>query len=135
VDDLCDAVVAEIGGGDHLSFIVSTFNVQVPVCLSGICTLHYKKNKGLTKHALCFISIIPEAYDTKILLGSMKEHDDALSAYMGGNGSFALLEQLETWMCHGSDHWFMTPSKWAAIPAHRKEAICERILDTTHSIT
>ena len=37
-------------------------------------------------------------------------------------------------MCHGSDHSFMTPSAWNAIPQPRKSAICERILDPSPSI-
>jgi hypothetical protein len=43
--------------------------------------------------------------------------------------SLALLEMLESWMIHGSDHWFMTPSAWTAIPEARQRTICDRILE------
>jgi hypothetical protein len=52
---------------------------------------------------------------------------------MSNESSAAMLGRVESWMCHGSDHWFMTPSAWQAIPQVRKEAICSRIQDDSHS--
>ena len=37
-------------------------------------------------------------------------------------------------MCHGSDHWYMTPSAWHAIPEPRQKVILKRILNPEPSI-
>jgi hypothetical protein len=120
-------------GDDNTAMVVGTFNLRLPVCLSGIGVLPYQEG-GATMRALCFLAIIPEASETKIIIGTAKQHEMALMIYLRDESSTALLERLESWMCHGSDHWFMTPSAWNAIPPARKDAICKCILDPSPSI-
>jgi hypothetical protein len=134
LDDLYHGILDELkGGAGRISMIAATFDNSLPVCLSGIGVLPYQEG-NLAKKALCFLAIIPEATETKIFIGAAKEHDPALKAYLSDESSLALLEHLESWICHGSDHWFMTPSAWDALPQTRKDAICERILDPLPSI-
>jgi hypothetical protein len=66
--------------------------------------------------------------------GAAKEHEEAIQFYLEDQSSPAFLERMESWICHGSDHWFMTPSAWNTIPKTRQAAICERILDAGPSI-
>ncbi len=120
-------------GANKISMTVAVLDLQLPVCLSGFGVLPYQEG-GVAKHAVCFLAIIPEATETKIIMGGAKEHEKALTTYLQDESSPALLERLESWMCHGSDHWFMTRSAWDAIPQVRKDAICERILDLSRSI-
>lgn len=119
--------------GSQVSVIAGIFDLQLPVCPSGLGVLHYRV-AGVANRALCFLGIIPEATETKIILGAEKQHAEALAVHMRDESSPAVLERLERWMCNGSDHWFMRPSAWAAIPQARKDAICERILSTSHSM-
>lgn len=115
-------------GGDKIATCVRDLDLQLPVCLSGIGVLNYTRN-GVAHRALCFITILPEDGRTKILIGADRRHADAVEQHVGDDGSLAVLAMLESWMMHGSDHWFMTPSAWAAIPGDRQRAICGRILE------
>jgi len=113
--------------------IVRSFDLRLPVCLSGLGVLNYVEG-GKTKRALCLLAIIPEERETKIIVGTAKEHASALASYCSDESSPALLAMMESWLCHGSDHWFMAPSEWHAIPESRQKAILERILDPNPSI-
>ena len=83
---------------------------------------------GTTMHALCILAIIPEDQETKIILGAAKEHTNALASYCSDETSPNFLATMESWLCHGSDHWFMTPTEWHAIPETRQKVILARIL-------
>jgi hypothetical protein len=114
--------------GDSVVMNVGDFDIQLPVCLSGLGVLNYIDNH-IRKRAVCFLAIIPEAGRTKIMLGATAEHTDAVRLQFEDMSSLAVLEMLESWMIYGSDHWFMTPSAWAAIPHARQRAICDEILE------
>ena len=123
----CD-LFHDIQNGTHdSSIVVRNFNLRLPVCLSGLGELHYMQN-GTTMHALCILAIIPEDQETKIILGAAKEHTNALASYCSDETSPNFLATMESWLCHGSDHWFMTPTEWHAIPESRQKVILARIL-------
>jgi hypothetical protein len=115
-------------GGDKTAISIANFDVQLTACLSGLGVLNYIDH-GVRKRALCFLAILPEAGQTKIMLGAAAEHEKMVRYQFRDTSSLAMLEMLESWMIHGSDHWFMTPSAWAAIPQARQRAICDRILE------
>ena len=115
------------------SLIVMDFDFRLPVCLSGAGMLNYMQGDA-TKRALCILAIIPEEQKTKVILGAAKEHMNALVSYCADETSPRFLAMMESWLCHGSDHWFMTPSEWHAIPESRQKVILERILDPSLSI-
>ena len=110
-----------------ISFVVATFDIQLPVCLSGIGVLNYSVDTH-PQRALCLLAIIPEPGKTKIIYGSADEHMPALETLYRDQSSPAVLEMLESWMCHGSDHWFITPSEWAEISESRKAAALNLLL-------
>ena len=120
-------------GTDESSLVVMIINLSLPVCLSGLGVLNYVQG-DTTKRALCLLAIIPEEQETKVIIGSAKEHMNAVVSYCKDESSPAFLAMMESWLCHGSDHWFMSPSEWHAIPESRQEMILERILDPKHSI-
>jgi len=115
-------------GSDKTATQVRDIDIQLPVALSGIGVLNYTR-EGNHFRAICFITILPEAGRTKFMIGADRQHSDALDYSLRDDGSLAVLAMLESWMVHGSDHWFITPSAWAAIPPDRQRAICERILE------
>lgn len=116
-------------GADEIAMLVQSFDIQLPVCLSGIGVLNYME-KEEKKRALCFLAIIPEAGCTKIMLGAERGHLDILKLHTADQTSPAVFERLESWMIYGSDHWFMTPSAWAEIPEARQKAIRDTLLET-----
>jgi hypothetical protein len=115
-------------GGDNIFMEAANFDMQLFVCLSGLGVLNYMEN-GVGKRGLCFLAIIPEAGQTKIMLGAASTHEKIVRLHFNDLSSPTILEMLESWMIHGSDHWFMAPSAWQAIPEARQRAICARILE------
>lgn len=120
-------------GAQNTAMLIANFNLRVPVCLSGLGMLNYELH-GVRKRALCFLAVIPEQAQTKIIIGAEKEHQNAIDLHFMDETSPALVARLESWMCHGSDHWFIAPSAWVAIPEQRRRAICDRILDVSHAL-
>jgi hypothetical protein len=116
-----------------ISFVVATIDLQLPVCLSGMGVLNYI-DAGVRKRALCLLAIIPEAGQAKIMYGTADMHMRALQSCFSDQSSPAVIEMLESWMCHGSDHWFMTPSEWRVISESRKQATLDLILNSELSI-
>ncbi len=41
---------------------------------------------------------------------------------------------VESWMAHGSDHWFIKPSVWEKIKPHYRELILKDIWDFSKNI-
>ncbi|AUW57873.1 hypothetical protein C1T17_06915 [Sphingobium sp. SCG-1] len=129
LEALYEGILPEIRhGSDHLAMLVANFGIQLSVCLSGFGVLNYERD-GEAKRGLCFLAIIPESGNTKIMIGAASEHSDAIDLHAQDQSSFSVLEMLESWMIHGTDHWFIAPSAWSAIPAARQRAICERIME------
>lgn len=118
---------------ENIAMIVADFDMQLAVCLSGCGVLKYM-DQGASKRALCIFAIIPEAGRTKIIIGATADHENAIKLHFEAESSVAILEMLESWMIHGSDHWFITPSVWNDVPHARQRAICDRILDGNWSL-
>ena len=134
LDELYNGVLGQLRtGAGRVVMTGASLDFQLPICLSGLGILPYRTG-DVIRRALCFLAVIPETNETKIIVGAGKDHEDALTRYLHDESSTAMLARVESWMCHGSDHWFMTPSVWEAIPPARKDAIRTRILDTAHSI-
>lgn len=134
LDGLYRGLVEDMRHGEqNTAMLIANFNRRVPVCLSGLGMLNYDLH-GVRKRALCFLAVIPEQAQTKIIIGAEKVHQNAINLHFMDETSPALVERLESWMCHGSDHWFMAPSAWLAIPEQRRRAICDRILDVSHAL-
>jgi hypothetical protein len=134
LDELYNGILDELRtGAGRVVMIGASLDFELPVCLSGLGILPYRTG-DVIRRALCFLAVIPEANETKIIVGTGKDHENELTRYLQDESSTAMLARVESWMCHGSDHWFMTPSVWEAIPPERKDAIRARILDTAHSI-
>ena len=126
---LYDGLLAEIrNGGDHVEMRVINLDLELPVCLSGFGVLNYRY-RGEARRGLCFLAILPEDGRTKIIIGADKAHAAAVDLHIADDGSFAVLAMLESWMIHGTDHWFIRPSAWAAILEPRRQAICERLIE------
>jgi hypothetical protein len=45
-----------------------------------------------------------------------------------------LLDRIESWMTRGTDHWFIQPSAWDAIPPVRQKKAIDALADTSVGI-
>lgn len=105
-------------------------DVVVPVALSGFGMLN-----AAGAHLPCVIGIVPTTTETLIYLVTQAGRTALLDAYFDNiDHRLILLDRIETWMTRGSDHWFIRPSVWNAIPAHRQEKVIEALADTSVGI-
>jgi len=134
---LHDQLFAYINGGSQEpSLQALSIPVDVPVSLSGFGVLTYRRKRDKrTRRALCLLGILPQGASTVVFIGTNRRHTDIVEAYSssmvrGFNG----LNAMESWMTNGSDHWFIRPSAWAAIPQHRQEKVLELLISEDDNI-
>jgi hypothetical protein len=82
------------------------------------------------------LSVWPNDSATVVGLLVRSEHEADLEHYVKvfTEPPFGLLSMIETWMVHGTDHWFLRPSVWNLIPSERRELILRDVLDTSRNI-
>jgi len=109
---------------------------EVPVSLSGLGVLTYRrKDEKQTRRALCLIGILPHEGSTVAFIGAARRHADIVDAYSSGMvDGFNGLSAMESWMTNGSDHWFIRPSSWTAIPDHRQEKVLALLMSEDDNI-
>jgi hypothetical protein len=94
----------------------SPFPVLVPYAMG---TPRKKKHR-----ALCLLGILPQGKITLTFIAAARQHSDAVALCMNRMLSgFGALHAMESWMVYGSDHWFIRPSAWEAIPEARRSLI------------
>lgn len=78
--------------------------------------------------------VIPQAGGSLIFLAGQPSDQHTINQYMADvKISVQLIDLIESWMVLHTDHWFLKPSIWQAIPAHRQDQITTDILDVTQS--
>jgi hypothetical protein len=110
--------------------------VEVPVSLSGFGVLTYRRKRDKrTRRALCLLGILPQGASTVAFIGTNRKHAEIVEAYSSSMvHGFNSLNAMESWMTNGSDHWFICPSAWAAIPQHRQEKVLELLMSEDDNI-
>ena len=122
--DLYDEVFEYISTGNNEPSLQGiSLPFEVPISLSGFGVITYES--GHKRHrALCPLGILPLAGETVVFIGAARKHAAAVESYREGMmHGFNGVNAMESWMTNGSDHWFIRPSAWAAIPLHRQEKI------------
>ena len=66
-----------------------------------------------------------------LLIGTTRKHQAFLKAWQKRiDNIFGLLNLVEGWVIHGTDHWFIRPSVWGALPSSRKRQILDGLKST-----
>jgi hypothetical protein len=127
----------ELSGGevDLAAFVVSV-DAPLPVCLAGRGNFHVQTLDGAITNVPVFLQVFPTQTGTKLGLLAAKGNADFLSVYMGAFLREPLnpLRMVESWMLHGTDHWFLRPSVWQALPPERQARIVAEFEDGSRSI-
>jgi hypothetical protein len=132
-EPLCDA----LGGGDPSLGIVA-LNVEteaLPVCLAGRGNFHCETPDGVVDVPV-FLQVFPGAKGTKIGMLSSVTGEKYLGTYLESfiREQFGVLNMVESWMLHGTDHWFLRPSVWQRIPEDKRLRIEAAFRDLKRSI-
>ena len=116
--------------GTPVSSVLRSANVLeiYPVCLSGFNWLRFKDDGPEIDTPVLF-GVIPSDAGTLVIAATEKQGAKALNHYFDhvlvGQGRWGVLDQIEAWILYHTDHWFIRPSTWNAIPAERRETICD----------
>lgn len=135
--DFFEPLCAAIHGEDpNLGlFIIDAQTEPLPVCLAGRGNFHCATPDG-DLDVTTFLQVFPSEKGTKMALLAPAEGEKYLGTYVGNflHDRFGALEMVESWMLHGTDHWFLRPSVWTSIPEERRVRIEAAFRDVTHSI-
>lgn len=104
--------------------------LELPVAVSGVVFVDYQKGKTV-HHIPCVVGVIPQEGATLLLIGTIRRHRAFLKAWQKRiDNILGMLNLVEGWMVHGTDHWFIRPSVWEALPSSRKRQILDGLGST-----
>lgn len=110
---------------------------QLPACLAGRGNFRFKaENSEQIQEVVAILNVWPTETDTSLLMVVREQDQAAAETYFArfSQPEFNSVSMVESWMVHGSDHWFMRPSAWNVIPEVRQRKILHDMLDTTFNI-
>lgn len=121
--------LSAFGHGTPLEAAFQPINVPevYPVSMSGLGRLRMKDDDAEIDTEIVF-GVIPSDAGTIIIMVSPRQGTKALNYYydrcLVSRKPWGVLDQIEAWMLYHTDHWFIRPSAWSALPVERREAIC-----------
>lgn len=113
-----------------LEVIALQLDMVIPVCLSGTGSFQVVHDSA-TDHVQAVLAVIPAKASTLVAIavaGEQKEHLALYKQLMMGGG-FQLINMIESWMIHGTDHWFLDPAVWNELQPPIREQILDDIMD------
>jgi hypothetical protein len=134
-DELFEAI-----SGQPLKSALQTISIpiEMSVSLSGLGELSYRRDCDSDQppfQATCLLGVLPQNGSTLAFIGADRKHVDVVKGYCSwmANG-FNSLNAIESWMINGSDHWFIRPSAWAAIPQQRQDRVLRSLMSDNENI-
>lgn len=132
MEEFYDDIFEEMNGRSSTRVSTRAFKIDtvVPVALSGFGMLNARGAR-----LPCILGVAPERAETLLYLSTLSGHEALLDDYFADIAHrLVLLDRIEGWMIRGTDHWFIRPSVWSAIPDERKERILDSISDISVGI-
>lgn len=110
------------------------FDEPLPVCLSGQGNFQIQTKQGV--HSVrALLLVLPQDNETIVSISVLQRDKDYLARYLCEfSGLLGHLCMIESWMIHGTDHWFISPSVWTSIRPDKRQAILDDILDVSRNI-
>lgn len=132
-----DNLVLVINGKEMDNDIYSegiTINTRLPISLCGIASQGVEDN-GVRRKCYCILNVIPAENSTSIIISGLQQDKGVLYPYWKyyTQNNISILNMIESYMVHGSDHWFINPSVWYKISNEKQRIILNEILATEKS--
>jgi hypothetical protein len=111
--EFTDAVISkDISKAYGEAFII---DVKIPLCLSGIGIFNVLDNKRPVR-VIAVLNVLPNENNTVIIISTRNDHSLYVQKYLSElKGPFDIINMIESWMIHGTDHWFIKPEVWKQI--------------------
>lgn len=108
---------------------------KLPLALSGKGNF-YCQVSGTTINIPVLINILPSTISSQILLCGQFQYKNCLEVYSNFliESPISPLIFAESWMIHGSDHWFLQPSVWENLIEEKMRKILLDIHDLSRNI-
>jgi hypothetical protein len=111
-------------GGGSADAVIHRVPFRLPVALSGIVLVDYRKRSQRVRVAPCAIGVVPQTDGSVIFIATLNNHRQFMSSWAKRlQFGPSMLELVEGWMVHGTDHWFLTPAVWESLDGDRKGRI------------
>lgn len=116
---------------DHIAIRALNIDIKFPVSLCGIANASFNIY-GKEQNVFVIMSVLPSANNSTIICAALKEHEIVLDSYFKfySQNNCTVLSMIESFMIHGSDHWFITPSIWNNLSKEKQGIILTDLLHT-----
>lgn len=114
--------------------IAICIDIEIPVALAG--RGNFVVDDGKNSDVVVIINTIPFKNGTYFILASLNKYKKFIDSYVDyyQQHPLLLINMVENWMVHGSDHWFIKPSIWNQLKDEYKEKFLGEILDDSKNI-
>jgi hypothetical protein len=113
---------------------VLVLDIELPVCLAGRGNFQVTR-KSKTVNVDAILNVLPYLTKTYIIAAVLSKFKSELDMYIGRfSNPLETVNMVESWMLHGSDHWFIKPSVWDKIQPQFKKDILNDIWDFSKNI-
>jgi len=114
-----------------LAYIAIEFDKPIPVALAGKGNF-VVRTKTKDKNIDIVFNSLPVQGRTYIFLTSLRKFEKQIRWYADRfRESISIVNLIEIWMIHASDHWFIKPSIWASLNIEVQEILLTRLFDST----
>jgi hypothetical protein len=102
----------------------------IPVCLSGTGSFQVAVGDS-TEHVQAVLAVVPGQAKTLIAIATAGHQKNPLALYrrLFMSNGFQLIGMIESWMIHGTNHWFLDPNVWNEVEPSIREQMMEDIED------
>ncbi len=125
------------GGNTRQMFVweIIQLDFVLPVCLAGIGNFGCRGENG-TRNVLTVLQVLPFSDKTFVVMLVPVKHQTYLAWYINKfwANDFDVINNIESWMIHGTDHWFIKPSVWNKIKPEKQQRMLNDIRDLSKNI-
>jgi hypothetical protein len=109
---------------------------HIPLALSGRGSFLVSTESKKQRRIELILNVLPFEGNTLISIFSLKSDETNVMAYLGYylSQDFGVINMIESWMVHGSDHWFLSPSVWEKITKKNQIRIADEITDLRFNV-
>jgi hypothetical protein len=132
---------AQQSGVLELTLVYDVLPERLPLALAGRGEFIVRANEAGSNgnNIQAILNVLPTKDGTAIFICVPNAHKEDLMVYIssfrGKHGDReGVLRMIESWMLHGSDHWFLSPSAWLGLSGDQRETALKAIMDTSHNI-
>ncbi|RFB53686.1 hypothetical protein [Bacillus thuringiensis] len=138
LNNMHDSLYAEITNKKHkkdLYMEAIKIDFQFPIALCGIGYANLIQDENDRRNVISILNIVPFESSTILIFAGNINDKLILEEYLKfvSQNPFTILGCIESFMMHGTDHWFISPELWDKFDAKKKKFILNYFFATEKS--